>query len=213
LARAEKYHPPTHLSDLGIAALMETSGRERRHRYYTVTFYRKLVSNEQLDKSSAGYGDVDLKNVGGFHSLDTGSFYESESELFNYQDSFKDENTRSENPVKRQPKNPILPDGSVKQGRPRKHPIEGSAVGGQQASRKRKATQLSHPDPFENDGVIRESVNKRRRFRSNQANDSSEHLMSMHRSCLIAIAVQKMKHYQSSPKHGVALPNRRWTLS
>jgi len=194
---------------------METSGRERRHRYYTVAFYRKLVSNEQLDKSSAGYGDVDVRNVGGFHSFDTGIFYESESELFNYQDSFKDEKTRSGNPLKRQPKNPILPDGSVKQGRPRKQPIEvesGSAVGGQQASRKRKATQLSHLDPLENDDVIRETANKRRRLISNQANNSSERLMSIHRSCLIAIGVQKMKLYQSSPKDGVALSNRRWTL-
>lgn len=195
---------------------METSGRERRHRYYTVAFYRKLVSNEQLDKSSAGYGDVDLRNVGGFHSFDTGVFYEKESELFNYQDSFKDEKTRGGKPVKRQPKNPILPDGCVKQGRPRKHPIEdesGSAVGGQQASKKRKATQLSHPDPLEKDDVIQETPNKRRRLISNQADNSSECLMSMHRSCLIAIGVQKVKLYQSSPKDGVALPKRRWTLS
>lgn len=177
LARAEKYHPPPHLSDLGIAALMETSGRERRHRYYTVACYRKLVSNEQLDKSSAGYGDVDLRTVGGFYAFDTKIFYESESELFNYQDSFKDEKTRSRNPVRRPPKNPILPDGSVKQGRPRKHPIEvepGSTANGQQTSRKRKAAQLSHPDPLENDDVIRETANKRRRLISNQANDSKD---------------------------------------
>lgn len=194
---------------------METSGRERRHRYYTVACYRKLVSNEQLDKSSAGYGDVDLRNVGGFYSFDSGIFYESESDLFNYEDSFKDEKTRIANPVKRQPKNPILPDGSVKQGRPRKHPLEvksGSGVGGQQASRKRKATQLPRPDPLENDDVIQETANKRRQLTLNQANNSSERLMSMHRYCLIAI-VQKMNLHQSSPKDGVALSNRRWTLS
>ncbi|KAJ3753325.1 hypothetical protein EV360DRAFT_24151, partial [Lentinula raphanica] len=59
LARAERFQPPSHLSDLGVAPLLETSGRERRHRYFAISAYRILVEHENLDKSSAGYGDVD----------------------------------------------------------------------------------------------------------------------------------------------------------
>ncbi|KAJ3764305.1 hypothetical protein EV360DRAFT_31693 [Lentinula raphanica] len=91
LARAERFQPPSHLSDLGVAALLETSGRERRHRYFTISAYRILVERENLDKSSAGYGDVDLDNVGGFMHVDPGQFYQDDEELHRYQDEFKDD--------------------------------------------------------------------------------------------------------------------------
>ncbi|KAJ3835083.1 hypothetical protein F5878DRAFT_328184 [Lentinula raphanica] len=91
LARAERFQPPSHLSDLGVAALLETSGRERRHRYFTISAYRILVERENLDKSSAGYGDVDLDNIGGFMHVDPGQFYQDDEELHRYQDEFKDD--------------------------------------------------------------------------------------------------------------------------
>ncbi|TFK36810.1 hypothetical protein BDQ12DRAFT_633054 [Crucibulum laeve] len=138
LTRADKYPPPSHLRDLGIAGLMETSGRERRHRYYTIAAYRSLVAREQLNKSSAGYGDIDLDNVGGFCPLDRSVFYDDEAILFNYQDVFKDKSkAKSGKGRKNPPKNPILPDGSVKQGRPRKYPLKGEAPSPSKVSRKR----------------------------------------------------------------------------
>ncbi|KAJ2930499.1 hypothetical protein H1R20_g6596, partial [Candolleomyces eurysporus] len=117
LARAEKSQPPKHLADLGIAGLMETSGRERRHRYFTVAAYQKLVAAEQLDKASAGFGDIDISEAGGFYPLHDAMFFNDINDLQRFQDTFN----RVSRPSKRQFKNPILPDGTVKQGRPRKN--------------------------------------------------------------------------------------------
>ncbi|KDR85305.1 hypothetical protein GALMADRAFT_52101 [Galerina marginata CBS 339.88] len=148
LARADKYHPPSHLSDLRIASLMETSGRERRHRYFTVANYCSLVAREELDKSSAGYADVDFNDVGGFLPLAAESFYETRSELKLYSDVFKDnDKTRVPKPRKRPLKNPILPDGKVKRGRPRKNTTQvgrdSNLLASQNAKRKRKDVQES----------------------------------------------------------------------
>ncbi|KIM47907.1 hypothetical protein M413DRAFT_439604 [Hebeloma cylindrosporum] len=124
LARADKVYPPTHLSDLRLASIMETHGRERRHRYFTVANYRKLVAQEELDKNCAGYADTDLDNVGGFLPISTGLFYDTETSLVQYLDAFNDtDKTRYRKP-KKPPKNPILPDGKTKRGRPRKNPAE-----------------------------------------------------------------------------------------
>lgn len=120
LARADKFHPPPHLSDLRIASLMETSGRERRHRYFTVSNYRKLIAEEQLDNVPAtGTESVDLENVGGFFHVSDEQFYDAERDLIAYGNTFKD--TDGQVPKgKKTVKNPILPDGTVKRGRPRK---------------------------------------------------------------------------------------------
>jgi transcription factor C subunit 3 len=128
---------------------METSGRERRHRYYTIAAYRKLVSQENLDPMVAGYADTDLKNVGEFANLDSAAFYEDEAALTEYQDVYKVEATSSGGAKKKKaPKNPILPDGSVKLGRPRKHPVKGAdgETPSTRAGKKRKAddTQISN---------------------------------------------------------------------
>jgi len=70
---------------------METSGRERRHRYYTVAAYRALVARENLDQSTAGYGDVDLGSSGAFMPIDADAFYNDDVSLHIYQDSFKED--------------------------------------------------------------------------------------------------------------------------
>ncbi|KAJ7293167.1 hypothetical protein C8J57DRAFT_1268269 [Mycena rebaudengoi] len=129
LARAEKYPPPPHLSDLGIAGLMETSGRERRSRYYTVASYRSLVAQENLDKTTAGYTDIDLTQAGGFMPFKPEAFYSDEGAL----NKHRDRDGRV--PAKpRERTNPILADGTVKKGRPRKHQKDGEG----EAPRKRK---------------------------------------------------------------------------
>lgn len=141
LARADRVPPPPHLSDLGIAGLMETSGRERRHRYYTVAAYRRLVAQEQLDPSSAGYGNVDFTNVGEFAVIDSSMFYEDVAALIEYQDAYKTDVALATGKKKKAPpKNPVLPDGSVKLGRPRKQPAQDAGSDRiSKASRKRKA--------------------------------------------------------------------------
>ncbi|EEB92638.1 hypothetical protein MPER_08822, partial [Moniliophthora perniciosa FA553] len=65
LTRAKKLPPPSHLSDLSIASLMETVGRERRRRYFIISGYRKLVEkdSENLDQSTAGYADIDASDL------------------------------------------------------------------------------------------------------------------------------------------------------
>lgn len=100
---------------------METSGRERRHRYFTAANFCRLVDQEELDKDSSGYSDLDLKNVGGFLPVMPQLFYSAEEELINYSDTFKDADRRPKKPKKKKVlKNPILPNGKVKRGRPKK---------------------------------------------------------------------------------------------
>ncbi|KAJ7169467.1 hypothetical protein C8R46DRAFT_1088869 [Mycena filopes] len=127
LTRAEKFPPPPHLSDLGIAGLMETSGRERRNRYYTIASYKALVAQENLDKKSAGY-DVDLSDVGGFFPFAPESFYKDLKALTAHQDR---DARLTRGPQKQKPKarkNPLLADGTVKKGRPRKIGPDGKEI-------------------------------------------------------------------------------------
>ncbi|KAG6866027.1 hypothetical protein C0991_009436 [Blastosporella zonata] len=157
LTRAEKFPPPSHLSDLGIAGLMETSGRERRHRYFTVASYRQLLAKERLDNTSAGYTELDFTNVGGFLPVDSKLFYQDQTALHQYQDAFKDEKTAGK---KRTPKNPILADGTVKQGRPRKYPVGEDP----KALRKKRNLESIAPDSLQTIGKEPPQPNKKRRL-------------------------------------------------
>ena len=120
LTRAEKNQPPLHLSDLGTAELMETFGRERRHRYYTVSAFRSLAARERLDDSATGYANVDFSVVGGFAVVDPELFYDDEASLITYTDKPKETPSHKS-------KNPILPDGNLELKRPRKVRPEGVA--------------------------------------------------------------------------------------
>ncbi|KAF8634442.1 hypothetical protein AX15_000891 [Amanita polypyramis BW_CC] len=124
LSRAEKYPPPAHLKDLGIVSLMETSGRERRHRYFTTRAYRELLSKENFETPDVLSND-DFTFAGWFSQLEEVSFYVEKRNLQSYQDDYKDK-VNVQRPRKRPLKNPILPDGRVKLGRPRKQPVKQS---------------------------------------------------------------------------------------
>ena len=136
LTRAEKNQPPLHLSDLGTAELMETFGRERRHRYYTVSAFRSLAARERLDDSATGYANVDFSVVGGFAVVDPELFYASQASLVTYTDKPKEQ---SDSPPSRKhkSKNSTLPDGHVKSGYTGKDGLEGVARKGA-GKRKRK---------------------------------------------------------------------------
>jgi oxalate---CoA ligase len=137
---------------------METSGRERRHRYYTVANYYKLVSEEALDKSSACFTDIDLVNIGGFYAIRPDSFYENDEELVHRQDAAKDAEPVRGSELK--VKKPLVSNFHPKRGRPRK-PIS-QEHGNSSAKRKRKASPLSD-DGLETSGS-EESSTKRRRL-------------------------------------------------
>lgn len=98
---------------------METHGRERRHRYYTVANFRALAAREGLDDSATNYANVDFSAVGGYALFLSDSFYDDEESLHHYVDSFKNKSCTGQ-ARKNKAKNPIMPDGSRKLGRPRK---------------------------------------------------------------------------------------------
>lgn len=136
---------------------METSGRERRHRYYTVANYYKLVSEEALDKSSACFTDIDLVNIGGFYAIRSDSFYENDKELVHRQDAAKDAEPARGSEL--QAGKPSVSNLQPKRGRSRKL-ISIQDQGNSSAKRKRKASPLSG-DGLETSGS-EESSTKRR---------------------------------------------------
>ena len=108
---------------------METFGREHRHRYFTMASYRAAVAKEGLDDAVSGYAAIDLSAVGGFAPIPSEWFYEDEGTINRFADTCRYKIVPVEGKAGSKPKkariNPILADGSVKLGRPRKHP-EGS---------------------------------------------------------------------------------------
>lgn len=105
---------------------METYGRERRHRYFTLAAYKCVMANEQLQDTTISVIDVDLSRVGDFAALDPKHFYTTTGKLHSYQDSFKDITTAKGKKRKRDEgasdgeENEPLP--KPKRGRPRKTP-------------------------------------------------------------------------------------------
>ncbi|KAI0308044.1 hypothetical protein B0F90DRAFT_1664967 [Multifurca ochricompacta] len=75
LTKLEKVPPPSHLGDLRIVQLMETHGRERRWRYFTVASYREIIANEKLDDQDGPYSSVDFSGVGDFAPFSADDFY------------------------------------------------------------------------------------------------------------------------------------------
>ncbi|KAF9523601.1 hypothetical protein CPB83DRAFT_821291 [Crepidotus variabilis] len=163
LARCEKAVPPPHLLDLHIVGIMENKGRERRQKYYTAQNYRKLVTNEGLDEEGV-LGAFDLDKAGGFTELTHNAFYEDEEGLEAFYESLprvdelpKANNKAYKNPIlpdgsikrgrprkgserpKKVRKNPVLPDGTVKKGRPKKHPTLDGEVGAANTTSRRAA--------------------------------------------------------------------------
>lgn len=137
LGRAEKVHPPAHLKDLTTVALMETSGRERRIRYYTLAAYRELMAKENLHDVTSALSSVDLSTAGEFCPMESSLFYDDLKVLKSHQDRFRAAYPGGGQTAKaRKPKvnlkNPIMPDGTVKKGRPRKqtHDADGNVIVG-----------------------------------------------------------------------------------
>ncbi|KAG9314611.1 hypothetical protein JVU11DRAFT_5415 [Chiua virens] len=126
LTRASNSRPPGHLSDLGTVDLMETYGRERRHRYFTLAGYKCVMASEQLQDTTTSLTDVDLSHVGDFAAADPRHFYTATEKLYSYQDSLKDITTAKGKKRKRDGRGNNEEEGEPvpkrKRGRPRKTP-------------------------------------------------------------------------------------------
>ncbi|OCH96710.1 hypothetical protein OBBRIDRAFT_787280 [Obba rivulosa] len=166
LSRLEKDPPPSHLSDLGIAQLGETHGRERRYKYFTVVNYRVIALRENFEDSR--YLDVDLSNVGGFLPVNESVFYNDGDSLVQYVDNYKSKQEGKASGKSKARKNPLLADGSVKKGRPRKGTDGGETTSKAKGKRGQKRKRVNDEE-FEGDagpsGPLEESPPKRKRGR------------------------------------------------
>jgi len=149
LARADKITPPSYLSDLGIVSLMETSGRERRHRYYTVTSYHQLIVREDLDPETAGGTPVDFESVGEFKNVNSRLFYDNGEGSIQYQNAYKP-GIASSAEGRKATKNPVLDEAVKLRKYPTKQTGDGAQTPGTSSKRKlddigaSSVSQLSH---------------------------------------------------------------------
>jgi hypothetical protein len=120
--------------DFGVTLMDETYGRERRHRWFTFKGYKALLDQENINEAEHE-PCADLTNTGGFTDVSPDLFYDTLDQLRQHQDTdIREETTKRK---RKPPKNPILPDGTVKRGRPRKD---------QAGTNKRKREDLAEDD-------------------------------------------------------------------
>jgi hypothetical protein len=129
-----KSRPYPNMLDFGVTVVDETYGRERRHRWFTFKGYRALLNQENINEAEHDLS-VDLANTGGFTDMPPELFYDTLDQLHQHQDTDSREETTKKK--RKLPKNPILPDGTVKRGRPRKN---------QPGTSKRKREDLAEDD-------------------------------------------------------------------
>ncbi|KAF8526018.1 hypothetical protein BU17DRAFT_41424 [Hysterangium stoloniferum] len=110
LYRLERFPPPSHLADLTICDFIENEGRERRHRYYTLTGYLSVIHNEKIEDAgrTARYTSVDINASGGFYPQSEHAFYSDKAALIKYEREYRNK------------MNPPKEGSSRKIGRPRK---------------------------------------------------------------------------------------------
>jgi oxalate---CoA ligase len=65
---------------------METHGRERRWRYFTLASYRTVIANEKLDDQDGPYSSFDFSSVGDFAPFAADDFYSDLAELNRFMD-------------------------------------------------------------------------------------------------------------------------------
>lgn len=140
--------------DFGITVMEETYGRERRHRWFTFKGYKALLNQENINEDDQKLS-VDLANTGGFTDASPESFYDTLNQLHQHQDTDVREETTTKK--RKPPKNPILPDGTVKRGRPRKRKNEDLGEDdGQDPPKRAKITAVG------GDGVAEASTRRKR---------------------------------------------------
>ena len=90
--RLERFPPPSHLTDLTVCEFLENQGRERRHRYYTLTGYLSFIRNENIDDAgrTGRYTSMDISQSGGFYPQADHQFYKDSVALIKFQDEYND---------------------------------------------------------------------------------------------------------------------------
>lgn len=125
----ERFPPLPHLADLRCVGVLETFGRERRQRYFTLASYRSLVASENLLPESTKYTEISFDKAGDFCHTDPALFFDGTAEsLAAFVDQFGSDGppdqrklNRSLKPTKAKIyKNPVAADGTRVRGRPRK---------------------------------------------------------------------------------------------
>ncbi|VDB93398.1 unnamed protein product [Peniophora sp. CBMAI 1063] len=121
LSRADRTSPPSHLADLRVSQMLETHGKERRYRFYTLRHYAAVVAREGLDDSRGPYAGAteELEGAGGFMECRGEEFYEGEEELRGFVDEFTGEDAKGRARQKRG-KAREEGEGPKKRGRKRK---------------------------------------------------------------------------------------------
>ena len=132
MTRMEKNPPPLHLADLSIVQVLETHGRERRYRFFSVTAYNDLLQKEGLDGIRVSFSNEELAEAGAFSQLKGADFYsEGKESLVHLSPAYVPFARSQKSTVGNREKekkgknekafvNPVLPDGTRKRGRPRK---------------------------------------------------------------------------------------------
>ncbi|KAF8589533.1 hypothetical protein K439DRAFT_1332462 [Ramaria rubella] len=91
LYRLERYPPPPHLADLATCDFIENHGRERRHRYYTLTGYLCFIRDERIDNVGlpTRYTVIDVSQSGGFYLQRPDLFYNDYAALITFEDEYR----------------------------------------------------------------------------------------------------------------------------
>lgn len=164
LSRLERDSPPSHLADLGIAQIGENYGRERRYKYFTIANYRKVAVQEGFDEPDPRYLSVDLSSAEDFMPVEQGLFYSTEKDLEEYINNSHrgSQITVGKSKKAKVYKNPLLPDGTVKKGRPRKSDVATDA-GGQNKAKTPRGKKRKHDGSDEEGGTEQDAVSKKKR--------------------------------------------------
>ncbi|KAG1777419.1 hypothetical protein EV702DRAFT_1179524 [Suillus placidus] len=165
LTRAAKSRPPAHLSDLGTADFMESFGRERRHRYYTLAAYATVMASEKLEDTTTSYVDINLSKAGDFAMFHEAMFYDDDETLHCYEDTFKDKEGAKVKGAKKRKRPEIEDPGDdeavedtpepvqkAKRGRPQKKP-RGEEDGDISIPPKKRGRPRKNPIVEEGDGT------------------------------------------------------------
>lgn len=129
LIRLEAAPYPPELAHKAISHAIETSGRERRYRYYMRSLYTTTFPQDKT------YKPLDESQAGALGPIDFSLFWDNQRDVHRHVDGMKGgepiEDVENEDLKPTKPKrvkkgrvNPIMPDGKVKIGRPRKNSDE-----------------------------------------------------------------------------------------
>ncbi|KAG2160090.1 uncharacterized protein EDB93DRAFT_1324544 [Suillus bovinus] len=186
LTRAVKSRPPAHLSDLGTMDFMESFGRERRHRYYTLAAYTIIMASEKLEDTTTSYANIDLSKAGDFAVFHEAMFYDDDETLHCYEDILKGKEGRVKTGAKKR-KMPETEDPGddegvegtpepvpkAKRGRPRKKP-RGEEDGEISIPPKKRSQLRKNPIAEECDGTSTVPKVPKRRGRPPQQKSDTE---------------------------------------